>query len=170
MNRTAQRCRILACLALIVVSAVWLIPAGSALSAEETSAAINQAENDLTSAYTAVVEAETAGADVSALLNPLQSAGAFLSQAYVAFKTADYERAHVLAAECARTLGGVAEDAATLKANAEKARFNKLLLSAVVSSVGLILFLFIGLLGWKFLKKRYINQALNLKPEAEVVN
>jgi len=168
MKSAAKDCRnIFACLTVAMIIAAWLIPAGFAVNVEEANAVISQAETDIGSAYAVVADAETAGVDISALLNQLSSAGDSLSRAYVAFGTGEYANASALAIECSRALDGVTVTAASLKAEAEKAHSDRLLFSMVGSSVGLVLLLVFGFLGWKLLKKRYFKRILDMKPQME---
>ena len=168
MKLRTKGCRsVFVCLTVFMLLAVWLVPCCFAVDAVEADAAIGQAERDLGSAYVAVAEAEGAGADVSVLLNKLEGAGGFLSAAYSAFRAGDYENASVLAMDCNRAVEGVAGDAALLKTDAERAESDRLLLSSVGSSVGLVLLLAFGFLGWKFLKQRYFKRTLDMKPQVE---
>jgi hypothetical protein len=66
--------------------------------------------------------------------------------------------------ECSNAVEGVAGDAARLKTDAES---DRLLLSSVGSSVGLVLLLVFGFLGWKLLKRRYFKRTLDMKPQME---
>ena len=157
------------CLALLALTASWFIPACFAMDASEASDAINQAEQDLGSAYTVVAEAERAGVNVSVLLNKLESAGSFLSEAYAAFGAGNYQNASLFAVDCSRAVQGVASDAARLKVDAELSRSDTLLLTTVGSCVGLILILFLGFLGWWFLKRRHFRRVLDMKPTVEAV-
>jgi hypothetical protein len=155
------------CFAVWILAAVTFVPACFAVDATGANAAIGQAERDLCSAYVAVDNAEAAGADVSALLNELRGAADSLSQAWAAFRTADYANANMLAVKCSHALNGVAVDAANLKIDAEKEHSDSLLLSGAGSCVGLVLLLVFGLLGWKLLKKRYLRRVLDMKPQME---
>ena len=168
MKRETKSCRSIAvCLTVSMLLAVWLVPACFAVDAVEASGAIGQAERDLGSAYAVVAEAEGAGADVSVLLNKLGSAGDFLSEAYVAFRAGDYGNASLFAMECNHAVEGVAGDAARLKADAERAHSDRLLLTATASGVGLVLLLVFGFFGWRFLKRWYSRRVLDMKPEME---
>jgi hypothetical protein len=155
------------CLIVAVLLAILFVPACFAVDAVEASGAVGQAERDLDSAFVAVSKAEDAGADVSALLNKLGSAGDFLSEAYAAFKTGDYVNANALAAQCSSAINGVADDAARLKTDAEAARSSGLLFAVVGSGVGLVLLVVFGFLGWRLLRRRYFEQTLEMKPEVE---
>jgi hypothetical protein len=168
MRLRAKSCRSVAvCLIVLMFAAVWLVPACFAVDASEANASIGQAESDLGSAYVGVAEAESAGADVSVLLSKLSDAGDFLSGAYSAFKVGDYGSASALALQCRSAVEGVAVDAASLKADAERARSDGLVLTVVLSSVGLVLLIGFGFLGWVSLKQRYYKQTLDMKPQVE---
>lgn len=166
-RRTKSHRNVVICLIALMLLAVLFVPGCFAVDAVEANAIIGQAERDLGSAYVVVAEAEGAGADASVLLGKLGVAGDFLSEAYVAFRAGDYENANVLAMECNRAVEGVAGDAALLKMDAERAESDRLLLSSVGSSVGLVLLLAFGFLGWKLLKKRYFRRVLDMKPRME---
>jgi hypothetical protein len=170
MKHEMKSCKSVAfCLIVSMLLAVWFVPTCFAVNAAEANTAIDQAERDLSSAYVAVAEAEGAGANVSALLNKLDTAGDFLSEAHAAFRTGDYENANSLAINCSQTVEGLADDAASLKLDAEKAQSDRLLFAAMGSGVGLVLLLVLGLLGWKFLKRRYFRRVLDMKPQLEGV-
>jgi len=156
-------------LVVLMLLAVCFVPGCFAVDAVEANFAIDQAERDLGSAYVVVAEAEDAGADVSALLSKLGGASDFLSAAHVAFRAEDYVAASELAVECSRAVEGVAEDAAYLTADAEKARSDGLIFAVAGSSVGLVLLDVFGFLGWRFLKKRYYKRVLDMKPIVESV-
>jgi len=155
------------CLTVAILIAACFMPTCSAVTAEEANTAISQAEHDLNSAYVAVAAAETAEADISTLLTKLSSAGDYLSRAQAAYKSGNYENANALAVECSSTVEGVSEDAASLKADAEKMRSGTFLFTAIGSSAGLVLLLVFGLRGWRLLKKWYSRRILDMKPQLE---
>ncbi|HLE75670.1 MAG TPA: hypothetical protein VI864_06460 [Candidatus Bathyarchaeia archaeon] len=170
MKHKAKTCRSVAvCLIVSMLLTVWLVPACFAVDAAEASGTIDQTEHDLSSAFAMVAEAESAGANVSALLNKLEIAGDFLSRAYAAFGTGDYENANSLAVDCSHTLKGLANDAASLKLDAEKAQGDRLLFTAMWSGMGEVSLLVLGFLGWKFLKRRHFRRVLDMKPQVEGV-
>jgi hypothetical protein len=146
---------------------VGFLPVCFAEDADEASRAMNEAELDLNSAFIAVAEAANVGGNVAGLLNRLDSASGFLSDANLAFSAGDYEGASLLAVKCSQTIEGLAADAGLLKANAERMKNNALLLTASASGIGLVLLLYLGIVGWRVLKKRFLKQILDMKPEAE---
>ena len=166
-RKTKSRRNVVICLIASMLFAVLFVPGCFAFDAVEANASIGQAERDLGSAYVEVAEAEDAGADVSALLNKLGSAGDTLSEAYAAFRSGDYENASALAMACNNAVEEIAGDAARLKTDSEKTHSDTLLLTVVGSGVGLVLLFVFGFLGWKLLKRRYFRRVLDMKPRME---
>ena len=149
-----------------------LLGAGSitccfAVGADEAKIAISQVEGDLGLAYVAVAEAAEAGADITDMLDKLVDAGVFLSAANNAFRIRDYTTAHELAERCGEAVAGIVTEAARLKAQAGTARDNRLLLAVLGSSVGLVLLIVFGFLGWRVFRKRYFKRTLDFKPKLE---
>jgi hypothetical protein len=134
----------------------------SGLEAKDT---IDQAEANLNSAFVAVAQAEDAGADVTRLLERLEAAGNFLSEAHIAFKSGDYEAANQLAVECGNTIDGVANEAEQAKIIAERAGTDSLLFTAFWSGFCLILLVVLGIVVWIILKNRYFDLVLEMRPE-----
>jgi hypothetical protein len=161
--------RVAVCTAALVLFAVCLVPICHAVDAVEANAAIDEAEHALGSGYVVAAEAEDAGANVSMLLNKLGSASALLSAAHVAYRARDYENASALAIECNHAAEGIAGDALSLKADAEKTVSDRLLLTVAGSCVGLVLLGVFGFIGWRFLKRRYYSRVLDTKPVVEAV-
>jgi hypothetical protein len=156
-------------LTVLTLTTACFLPMCFAVDAAEASGTIGQAEHDLGSALAAVAEAESAEADVSALLNKLESANDFLSEAYAAFRTGDYGNASLFAVNCSHAVEGVADDASRLNANAKTTRSDRLLLTVTESGAGLVLLLVLGLIGWRLLKRRYFRRILDMKPLVETV-
>lgn len=166
MNFGRNRCRGAAvCVAVLLIMMVWLVQGCFAVDASEAGEAIGQAERDLTAAYVKVAEADGAGADVSVLLNELNSAGAYLSNANAAFKAGDYDSASVLAADCSNSVKGVASEAANLESYAQGVRSNMILSAVFVSVFGVFFVIFLGFVGWAFLKRRHFRGILDKKPK-----
>jgi hypothetical protein len=149
--------------ALILI--VEYVPACFAADASLAGKAIDQAERDLTEAYVNVSEADSAGADVSALLGKLNSAGFYLSEANVSFKAGNYDYAVALAMDCSNAVNGVADEAANLKSYTEEVRDNTIFWAVFVSVLGVLSVVVLGFLGWGFLKRRYFRELLNKRPE-----
>jgi hypothetical protein len=152
---------------LFLLAISQLIPIGLAVNSDEASEAIGQADRNLGSAYVAVVEAERAGANTSSLLTKLQLAENLLSEANIAFRIGDYNKSSSFAVECTQAINGVAEEGARLKLDAERDQVNNFILIAVLSVVGVVLVLILGLLGWQYIKRVYFKRILSTKPHVE---
>jgi hypothetical protein len=155
------------CLAMSIIL-VWFVPLCFAVSIDEAAEAIGRAEYDLGSAFVAVAEAERAGADVSVLLDKLDSAGGFLSEANVAVSAGNYESAYSFAVACSSAVDGVAEDAVRLKVAAEIAQSASFFSTLIVSGIGVGVVIVGACFVWWFLKRRYFRRVLDMKPEVEV--
>jgi len=140
----------------------------SGIDSGQASSIIGEADNSVRATFAAVAEAEAAGANVSSLSARLDEAGKALSAANVAFRLGDYENASLFAEQCLSIMEGVGSEAKGLKASAEVARQNQLILSAAFSSVGLSVLFVAGLFGWRSLKARFVRRALKMKPEEAV--
>jgi hypothetical protein len=163
MKGSKSSCVLLLILLLVVC---WILPACFGADENEAKSKIDQAEQNLASAYSAVSEAELVGANVSELKNKLGYGGEALAEAYVAFRVGDYENASVLAVQCEDLVSGIVDDAKNLKTETEKTSGEQLFLTAAGSIAALSFFFVLSLFGWRFLKNRYLKRVLSMKPEA----
>jgi len=104
-----------------------------------------------------VTEAYAAGADVGRLLDDLEAAGVFLSEAHIAFRSYDYEKAISLSSECRQIVEVSVFEANLIGAEARIEKTGFFLLTALSSVFLLILLVFLGIVGWRELKKRYLK-------------
>jgi hypothetical protein len=126
-----------------------------------------KAENDLSSAYASVADAEGVGANVSDLLTRLGSAGTLLAEAQNSYRVGDYEKAYLLAISCSDTVNNMVNEALTLKLGTEETYRQRLFFNAGVSSIGLSVLFVLSLFGWRFLRREHLKRVLELKPEVE---
>ena len=155
------------CLIAIMIAIGFSPKCFAATSATDAKLSIDQAKIDLNSAFAAVSRISDAGGSVNALISRLDASGNSLSGAYIAFNSGDYEGAALLASECSRSAAGLIVDAQQLESRALLTENDTLLFTAIASGVGLILLILLGVAGWKALKKRFLKQILDLKPELE---
>jgi len=153
------------CLTVLFLFVVQFVPLCFAVSSDEAGEAVKTAEQDLSSAFMAVAETEVAGANVSVLLDKLNAAGVFLSEAHSTFSAGNYESAFSSAVACSSAVEGVVGDAARLKMDVEVASVESLFLTTAGSVIGVGLVLILGFIGWRFLKRRYFRRVLEMKPK-----
>ena len=118
--------------------------------------AIASVQEELTVCYRAVVNASSAGANVTSLLRVLDQAGGNLSLADLAYSTGDNASAQTYAKQSLNLLveNNVVAQANALESSASKARFWGFMIEVVGSSVGAVAVLIGGFVVWSFLRKR----------------
>jgi hypothetical protein len=157
------------CVLMLLIMLIWLVPVCFAVDGSEAGIAIDQAERNLNSAYARVAEADSAGADVSMLLNELNSAGIYLSGANAALIAGDFENAVMMAGNCNDAVSGVATEAANLRSYAEATHFNAVLSAVFVSIFGVMIVTVLGFMGWRYLRRKYFREFLDKRPEVNNV-
>lgn len=153
------------CFVVFILMFSWFMDTCFAADKAAADEALIDAENDLVSAYVAVAEAEQVGVNASELLAELKFAGNLLANAYNTYRVGDYDKAYSYAMNCSDRVNGIASEAAGLKLEAEKAYSERLFATAAVSSAGLSLLFVLSLFSWRFLKRRYFERILGMKPE-----
>lgn len=140
-------------------------PQPLAYGADDASSKIAQADEAVTQAFVAAANAQQAGANVSTLLVRLNEANAVLAEAHIDFDNVDYVAASQRADQAFNAVQGVAGDAESLKRSAESDSNDRFVWTASLSSVGLSLFFVTCVFGWRFFRRRYVKQALEMRPE-----
>jgi hypothetical protein len=143
------------------VSIRWV----SAVDEDVVALDIAEAEEVLGSAYGAVLEAEEAGANVSALLVRLNLGGEYLAEAYVWYRLGVFENASRFAGFCREVVGGVLGEAVGLRDEAERLAREDFLVRVFGSAVGVVVVLVLGFFVWGIFKRRYRKSLLGFKPE-----
>jgi predicted DNA repair protein MutK len=138
-----------------------LTPVCFAVDVDQARSSVSRAEQTLGSVYFQVADAAASGADVSGLLNKLDVAGSYLSEAFAALKRDDYEQALQKAASCENELTGLEEQAVSLKAEAKDASDLGLSERVIGSVIGLVLVIVLGFFGWRILKRTYLKRSLD---------
>jgi hypothetical protein len=140
------------------------VPLGLAIGAEEASAAVADADIALRGAFAAALNAESAGANVSGLIDRLNEAGVALTGARVALAAGNYSDAVSRAGEC-RSLGdSVVLDAGALK-NDAVAQASLWWVTMLLSVVGSAVFVVVLFLVWLRFKRYYADKLLGCRPE-----
>ena len=143
---------------------IYFIPVCFAVSSIEANNALISVENEVEDAYLSIIEAENVGANIIPLLNKLNRAGDFLSEAYIMFRAKNYSGTISLVELCSNSVKDVANDASTMRDSANRLNSNRLFLTFTGYGVGLFSLFILGFYGWAFLKKAYSKQVLDLKP------
>jgi hypothetical protein len=125
-----------------------------ASSESDAGSAIAQAEQRIETCYSAAVDAEKAGANVTSLLSILDGAGMNLSEARVAFQDGNFDSAYALAVQSNGTLNGFEVQAGSLRDTAAQQGIVNFWVNAVGSIVATFAVITIGSLVWFYLKRR----------------
>ena len=122
-------------------------------------------EDTIVEAYGAVLEAEEAGADVSALLDTLDMAGEYWALARMSLRTGNMEGAAGNATLSVEALDGLVEDAGVLRDKAIMDSGERSWMAIGGSIGGVAAVVCGGWLSWSWFKKRYNERALKMRPE-----
>jgi hypothetical protein len=159
-------CRSFLIPAFLFVLALSILPLeGCAAGAEEAALAIERAEDIVVSCYQVVLEAESAGGDVSGLLARLNEAGALLAQARVSYGVGDFDGAVRSADLCYETGVEVRLEAHGLRRLAVEETAQRFRWTMIGSLVGVSVIVCAGVVGWLTFKHRYYRRILGMKPE-----
>jgi hypothetical protein len=143
---------------------VFSVPSGLAIGAEEASAVVADADLALRGAFVAVLDAESAGANVSGLIGRLNEAGVALTGARVALAAGNYGDAVSRAGECRGLGASVVLDAGVLK-NDAVAQASLWWVRMLLSVVGSVVFVVVLFFVWLRFKRYYADKLLGCRPE-----
>jgi hypothetical protein len=142
---------------LIIILQLFVTVVASPVWAEQSNAstAISSVKNRILDFYNAAKEAETAGANITALVATLNEAGALLSQAELAYAANDFGAAVNFAVQSQNILNDFIGEANTLKETALQQESQDFLINVVGSIIGAFVVIVVGGLVWLLLKKNY---------------
>jgi hypothetical protein len=119
--------------------------------------------------FKALLDAEEVGADVSALLEGLNTTCGLLAAAHVCYANGNFTGALVYAELTWDQLEGL-EAAVTVLGHAAAMEQGRRLSSTVTASVvGAILAPLVGVLGWRYVKAWFVRRMWKMKPEVRDV-
>ena len=142
---------------LLLVSNPWV----SAASEGNATLAITQAEEKVSSAYEAVLEAEQVGANVSELVDRLNVAVGHLADAQMLFRSGDFDGA-IHSADLANIGVDIKTDAEQLKVDTQSSWNASLLSRLIVPIVGVTVVSLATFIAWRGFKQRYFREALEI--------
>jgi hypothetical protein len=111
------------------------------------------------------LDAERAGANVSGLILRLNEAGGILAEAEMALGNGDSSEAASKAGQCIGIAESVKSDADVLKASALEKAQTVFWTSLTFSVVGIVVFVVVLMLVWRWFKGGYVRRMLGMKPE-----
>ena len=149
----------------VLVSSVMVFGAAASEAEDAAVAAVGAAEAAVAEAFGAALEAETAGGNVSGLLDRLDVAAAYLAAARMCLRSEDFEGAGGNASRCGEVLEGLVDDAVALRASAVAASDARFWMAMGESAVGVVVVVCGSFLSWRWFKKRHYARVLTLKPE-----
>jgi hypothetical protein len=152
---------VLAVLALLAFCAVRM----PGVRGDEGSSSLGDADAALRQAFAVVLDAESAGANVSGLILRLNEAGTILGQAEMALGNGNSSEAASEAGQCVNIADGVKNDAFALKASAlDEARTTSRTYLAF-SVAGVAVFVVVLAVVWRRFRRGYVGKELGAKPE-----
>ena len=149
----------------VLASSVLVLGAAASEATEAAVAAVEAAEAAVAEAFGAALEAETAGSNVSELLDRLDVAATYLATARMCLRTEDSEGAVGNASLSVAALEGLVDDAVALRASAVAASDARFWRAMGVSIVGVAVVGCGSFLSWRWFKKRHYARVLTMKPE-----
>jgi hypothetical protein len=140
--------------AMFVVFSLSALP--SIVLAQQSGAAtsISTAQSQIQSCYNAAKEADAAGANITSLTNTLNSAGALLSQAELAYSTGNFDQALNLATQSKSKLNNFIPQANALRTAAIQHENQESWIVAA-SIAGTFAVIAAGVVFWFTLKRKY---------------
>ncbi|MCX8154184.1 MAG: hypothetical protein N3E52_07105, partial [Candidatus Bathyarchaeota archaeon] len=115
---------------------------------------IASAKNQVVACYQAAAEAESAGANITALVTILNNASALISRAEYAYSTGDFDAARDFAVQSQSLLSNFVAEANVLKETAVVQRTQDFWINIVGSAVGALAVLGVGSAVWVILRRR----------------
>lgn len=147
----------------LLVFCVLLLPGLSvpcrAASETDARAAVNDASQRIGTCYEEVANASNVGANVSALLQVLNTAGNLFSRAQLEFARGDFNSSYVLALQSQQTLEGFDAHATSQQNSAGIAEYTDFMVNVVGSVVATVAVLGGSFALWTWLKKRPMKVA-----------
>jgi hypothetical protein len=131
--------------------------------AEDTS--IEAAQASINNAFTNILAIEKLGGNITALLLRLNNATELLAQADNMERSGTTINMTSNSNSARQIADQVNEDAINLYSKTLAASQTNFWLIIAMSTIGIIIFVSILLLAWRFFKRRYMNKLLRMKPE-----
>ena len=166
--RSAKLCFFSATVVFFVLFSMLMFSVSAAGNQEDAASSISEAEGLMAKAYEAVLDAESADADVSGLLVRLNDAAELLSWAHMSFDFGDFDAASGYA-ESTSDLGyGIVDEAELLEVEAANARVQSSWVFLAISVVGVSVVIVASVLGYRYFKSYYYGRLSKMRPKVEL--
>ncbi len=136
-----------------------------AAQTDEVAPKLQSVNSAFEEAFNAVLDAERAGANVTVLLNQLNTIADSLAQAEIAYRNGDAAAAEKIADSTFTIVLEVKSNAVSAENAAIATHQNGLWASVVVSTIGAVGLVVLLFSVWRLLKQRYVKNFLDAKPE-----
>jgi len=153
---------------LFALFSMLMFPVSAAGNQEVAASSISEAEWSMAQAYEAVLDAESADADVSGLLVRLNDAAELLSEARMAFDVGDFDEASGYAESTSEVGYEIVDDAELLEIEAAKARVHSSWGFLAISVLGVSVVVGASVLGYRLFKRHYYSRLSKMKPRVEL--
>jgi len=152
---------------LLVIALVGLFSHGVFVvcGADEASSSVGEADVAVRRAFNATLDAERAGANVSGLILRLNEAGGILAEAEMALGNGNSSEAFSKAVQCVGIAQSVKSEADVLKASALDGARTVFWTFLTFSVAGIVVFVVVLMLVWRWFKRGYVGKMLSMKPE-----
>ena len=152
---------------LLVLFLMLMFPVSAAGNQEVAASSISEAELSMVQAYEAVLDAESADADVSGLLVRLNDAAALLSEARMTFDVGDFDEAAGYAESTSEVVYEIVDEVELLEIEVANARVYSSWVFLVISVLGVSVVVVASVFGYSFFKRRYYRRLSKMKPRVE---
>jgi len=152
-------------IAILALSLCLIVAYPAAAQTDQTASKLQAANNAVEQAFNAVLDAEQAGANVTDLLSQLNVAGGYLAQAENAYRTGDSSTAATKADSVLPIAQQVMTAAQSAKQTATTSGQNAFWETIAFTIIGSIAFVYVLLLVWRRVKRNYIKNLSEAKPE-----
>jgi hypothetical protein len=160
----------LVCVLVCVFVVFWVpvfsvfVSVSASSSRDVAASSISEAEQSVSLAYGAVLDAEKAGANVSGLADRLNDAAELLSQAHVAFEAGNFTEAARCAGLSTQVGGGVWDDANRLQVETQDANGDRATWFTIASLFAVVVVAAVSFFSYRYFKRWYYRRLLKMKP------
>src|SRR5665647_283075 len=156
---------IVALLIMLAFSVCFLSVQQAFAQTDQASSKLAAANDAVNQAFNAVLDAETAGANVTELLVQINTAQTILAQAENSYRTGDTNTAATKADSVLPIAQQVTNEAQDAKQTALISSQNAFSSTIILTIVGIFVFVLVLFLVWRRFKQNYIERLSEAKPE-----